>query len=85
MSNFEALKQALAQCEANMGKLTAAQIENAMTHMDRMAPSFGRAAVFFRTVEKVEGNQSFLAPVTQEQFAAYIANKREMLANHKYL
>ena len=85
MSNFEALKKALAQCEASIGSLTAAQMENAMNHMDMMAPSFGRGAVFFRTVEKVEGNQSFLAPVTQEQFAAYLANKREMLANHNYL
>jgi hypothetical protein len=85
MSNFEALKQALAQCEANIGKLTASQMENAMNHMDMMAPSFGRGSVFFRTIDRVEGNQSLLAPVTQEQFAAYLANKREMLANHNYL
>lgn len=85
MSNFEALKKALAQCETNIGKLTAEQMENAMTHMDRMAPSLGRGAVFFRTVDRIEGNQSFLSPVTTEQFAAYIAAKREMLENNKYL
>ena len=85
MNNFEALKKALEQCEANIGKLTSAQMENAMTHMDRMAPSFGRSAASFRAIDRVVGNESFLAPVTQDQFAAYLANKREMLENNKYL
>ena len=86
MSNFEALKQSPGSMRTNMGKLTAAQMENAMTHMDRMAPSFGRAAVFFRTVEKVEGNQSFpgIDGNSKSSLRHTSQTSAKMLANHKY-
>ncbi len=86
MSNFAALKEIIAKCDAAQG-LTAAQMRNAMINMDRIAPNFGKSSHEFFTADATAiaaGTVDYL-PVTDEQFRAYVNHKREMLANHSYL
>ena len=69
-----------------MGKLSAQEMANAMVHLDRLAPCFGKSSQEFRTWHFIPGtDKTEFDPVTQEQFAAYIAHKRDMLSAHPYV
>lgn len=79
---------AIDQCESriNAGNLTSQEMANAMIHLDRLASCFGKSSQEFRTWHFLPGgDKTEFDPVTHEQFAKYIAHKREMIAAHPYV
>ena len=80
------LAQTLTVVEARIDSLTADQMHNAMVNLDRMLPSFGKGWSEFRTFHFVNnGRDHEFDACTKEQLAAYVAHKRDMLAQHSYL
>lgn len=67
--------------------LTPAQMHNAMINCDRMVQNFGKSWQEFRTWTFAKnGSQAHIwDDCTKEQMMAYVAHKRDMINQHKYL
>ena len=92
MKQAQKLSDFLGRIDERIGAATPEQMHNAMINCDRLMPNFGKGWGEFRTwhFEPVvkDGVRELISvydPCTKEQMVAFVAHKRDMLAQHSYL